>query len=83
MDENENRILKGSLSPGSTVGLHRHENSMEVIFILSGTGKAVCDDTEETLAPGDCHYCPNGSKHCLMNDGDTDLVFYAVIPMLG
>lgn len=82
VDDRGNRILKGSLSPGSSIGLHKHEGSLETVFILSGTGKAVCDDVVEELGPGDCHYCPEGGMHGLVNNGDADLVFYAVVPKL-
>ena len=75
-----NKILRGRLAVGSTVGLHTHETSAEIIFILSGKGKAICDGKEEFLSAGDCHYCPKGSEHCLINTGDEDLIFYAVVP---
>ena len=38
------------------------------------------DDTEEILRPGVCHYCPQGHSHSFINEGDQDLVFYAVVP---
>ena len=78
--DDKNRILKGTLVPGATIGLHTHETSSEIIFILSGNGKAVLDGAEEKLKPCDCHYCKKGSQHALVNDGDEDLVFYAVVP---
>jgi len=76
----DNKILRGTLAPGCTIGLHEHENNSEVIYILSGTGKALCDGETELLAPGDCHYCPDGFSHTLINDGNEDLVFLAVVP---
>jgi mannose-6-phosphate isomerase-like protein (cupin superfamily) len=78
--DGQNKMLKGRLAPGSTIGKHTHETSMEVIFILSGQGKSICDGKEEILSAGDCHYCPKGSEHCLINTGEEDLLFYAVVP---
>ena len=78
--DDKNKILKGRLLPGATVGLHRHETSSEIIFILSGKGVSLCDGVEEELFAGDCHYCPKGSEHCLKNVGDEDLCFFAVVP---
>ena len=78
--DGNNKILRGKLVPGSSIGLHRHETSSEIIFILSGQGKSVCEGVEELLFAGDCHYCPKGSEHCLINVGDEDLRFYAVVP---
>ena len=79
-DDGQNKILRGRLAVGSTVGVHTHETSAEIIFILSGKGKSVCDGKEEFLSAGDCHYCPKGSEHCLINEGEDDLIFYAVVP---
>ena len=78
--DGQNKMLRGRLASGSTIGLHTHETSMEVIFILSGQGKSICDGKEEILTAGDCHYCPKGSEHCLINTGAEDLLFYAVVP---
>ena len=78
--DEKNKILRGKLVPGASVGVHRHIPSSEIIFILSGKGKSICDGKEELLFAGDCHYCPKGSEHCLINVGEEDLLFYAVVP---
>jgi len=78
--DGQNKILLARLVPGATVGVHRHETSSEIIFILSGAAKAICDGKEELLFAGDCHYCPKGSEHCLINAGEEDLRFFAVVP---
>ncbi len=77
------KIMYGSLEPDSSIGLHTHETSSEIIYILSGSGKVLYDDTEEQLGAGDCHYCPKGHAHSLINDGEKELVFFAVIPEQG
>ena len=80
VDENI-KIMHGSLEPGASIGLHTHETSSEIIYILQGQGKVLYNDTTETLAPGECHYCPKGQTHSLINDSDTaDLIFFAVVP---
>ena len=82
-----NRIFKGVLVPGATIGMHTHDDSCEVIFILSGHGTIVEKDpvaeseTVSAVGPGDCLYCPKGHSHSLQNTStDGDLVFYAVVP---
>ena len=75
-----NRIMKSRLEPGCSIGLHLHDTSSEIIFILSGTGTAILDGVEEILPPGTCHYCPKGHTHTLLNNGTEDLIFYAVVP---
>ena len=74
------KIMHGSLEPGASIGLHTHTTSSEIIYILSGTGRALYDEGEELLAPGGCHYCPKGHTHSLINDGAEPLVFFAVVP---
>lgn len=78
--DEHNRIMRSRLEPGASIGLHTHQGSSEVIYILSGSGKALYDGQEERLGPGDCHYCPEGHAHTLINDGGEDLVFFAVVP---
>ena len=39
----DTKIMRGRLTPGSTIGLHTHEGDSEMIFILSGAGKVLCD----------------------------------------
>ena len=75
-----NKILRGRLVPGASIGLHTHKTSSEIIYFLAGEGKAVCDGETERVAPGICHYCPKGHSHTLINDGKEDLVFFAVVP---
>lgn len=74
------KITRALLAPGCSIGMHTHATSSEVIFVLSGVGKMLIDDTEEILRPGVCHYCPQGHSHSFINEGDQDLVFYAVVP---
>ena len=78
--DERNRILHGILPPGCTIGLHTHETSSEIVYILSGTGKVLYDGRYEPLKAGDCHYCPKGQAHSLINNSDGDLEFFAVVP---
>ena len=80
-----NRIFKGRLVPGASIGLHTHDDSCEVIFILEGRGTiletAPEGETITEVSAGDCLYCPKGGTHSLRNTfEDADLVFYAVVP---
>lgn len=82
-----NRIFKGRLIPGATIGMHTHDDSCEVIFILEGSGTILemgpesDTQTRRGVKAGDCLYCPKGHTHSLMNTSEEgDLVFYAVVP---
>ena len=79
----DTKIMRGRLTPGSTIGLHTHEGDSEMIFILSGAGKVLCDGEYEPLSAGSVHYCPKGHEHSLINDSDSDLTFFAVVPEHG
>ena len=78
-----NKIMRGYLMPGCTIGYHKHETNSEIIFILSGEARCLYDDGEERLTVGQCHYCPVGHSHSLINASDTEpLVFFAIVPEL-
>ena len=81
-----NRAFKGILEPGSSIGIHTHDDSCEVIFILEGNGTVIekepgsIAEAAEPVAPGDCLYCPKGHTHSLKNTSEQgNLVFYAVV----
>lgn len=39
-----------------------------------------CDGAELRIEAGQAHYCPEGHEHSLINDTESDLVFFAVVP---
>ena len=78
-DDGDNKIMRGVLCAGASIGLHTHEGNCEIVYVLSGKGKMLCDGVFEPLSAGDCSYCPKGSEHSLINDGGEDLVFFAVV----
>ena len=87
--DGRNRLFKGLLIPGASIGVHTHEDSCETIFILSGKGRLyekgpAAEDLPEykDVTAGDCLYCPKGHTHSLMNpdSSESDLFFYAVVP---
>jgi len=76
-----NKIMRGCLEPGCTIGYHCHDTSSEIIYILSGEARVLYDDGEERLAPGQCHYCPKHHSHSLINASpDQPLTYIAVVP---
>ncbi len=76
-----NRILtRARLIPGASIGMHTHDDSCEVIFILEGRGSILEDGMKKAVEAGDCLYCPKGGTHSLINDSDADLLFCAVVP---
>ena len=76
-----NRIMRGRLIPGASIGMHSHTDSSEIIYILSGTATVTTDDGVETVGAGERHYCPRGHSHSMKNNGADELTFFAVVPM--
>ncbi len=73
------RIMLLTLEPGASIGPHMHDANYEVYYGVSGKGKVLFGDTEESLLPGVCHYCPQGCSHSLINDGDEPLSVFALV----
>lgn len=78
MDEN-GKIIYCAIHKGGSIGIHKHETSDDINYVLSGTGKAVCDGNEEMLNAGCCHICKKDSEHSIINTGDDDLVLLTVV----
>lgn len=78
MDE-QGKIIVAKIHSGGSIGLHKHETSDDINYIVSGEGKAVCDGQEEILAAGVCHICKKGSEHSITNTGSDDLVLLTVV----
>ena len=80
-NDGQNKIMRGRLEPGCSIGYHSHETNSEIIYILSGEARCLYDEGEERLVPGQCHYCPKGHSHSLINASATEpLTFFAVVP---
>ena len=82
-DDGTCKIMRGRLQPHSHLGLHTHEGNSEMLYVLSGHGKVLYDGEYLPLQPGDCHYCPMGHAHSLINDTDEELVVLAIVPTHG
>lgn len=78
--DSENRVFVGRLAPGASIGYHEHSTSSEIIYILQGSGKVLIESGYEPVSVGQCHYCKKGQSHSLINSGDEELVFFAVVP---
>ncbi len=74
-----NRIVKSVYAPGVSTGYHTHDDSSEIIFILSGNCKVIHNGKEAILTAGQCHYCKKGESHAVINHCDQDLIMFAVV----
>lgn len=73
------RIIPTAIHPGGSIGNHKQESGDDMNYIISGTGKAICDGAEEELRPGVMHICPKGSEHSIINTGEEDLVMLTIV----
>ena len=78
MDSNM-KIMLSTLEKGCSIGKHKHITSSEIIYILKGEAKIYLDDKEEIVKEGQCHYCPKGSCHEIINNLDDELVVFDVV----
>lgn len=77
---NENyKIIPCAIHKGGSIGLHTHNTSDDINYVISGIGKAICDGETEELIAGVCHVCQKGSEHSIINTGDDDLVLITVV----
>ena len=67
------------IEPGCSLGYHTHQNESETYYILSGHGDYNDNGTVRPVKPGDVTFTPNGCGHGLVNTGDEDVRFMALI----
>ena len=66
------RIIPTVIHPGGSIGTHTQNSGDDMNYIISGTGKAICDGVEEDLNP-------KGSEHAIINTGEEDLVMLTIV----
>lgn len=64
-----------TLDAGALVPVHHHEKAEQVLFCLSGKGKAVVGGKEAEVHPGTTVHVPKGIKHGITNTGAEPLSF--------
>lgn len=52
--DNEGEIIPCAIHVGGSIGLHKHNTSDDINYIISGSGKAICDGKEEILTKDTC-----------------------------
>lgn len=67
------------IEPGCSLGYHEHHGESETYYILSGNGDYDDNGTVRPVQAGSVTFTPSGSGHGLINTGNTDLVFMALI----
>lgn len=72
-------VARARVEPGGRTQWHCLEHTVERYLITRGTGIVEVGDIAPTaVAAGDLVVIPPGVRQRISNDGDTDLVFYAI-----
>lgn len=78
----QTRIMRSSLQPGASSGLHAHSANFEVIYVLSGVLTFHYDDVVEEARAGQVHYCPKGHSHWFENLQEEPAEYLAIVPTI-
>ncbi|HBE02370.1 MAG: hypothetical protein A2096_17670 [Spirochaetes bacterium GWF1_41_5] len=70
------------LEPGSSIGVHRHENDEEIYYIIAGKGIMTVDDETREIGCGDIVLTKSGSSHGLFNNSSGKLKFFVACAAL-
>ncbi|MCK0196209.1 cupin domain-containing protein [Ancylobacter sp. 6x-1] len=70
-----------TVPPGGYVREHAHDKNEEVIFVVSGTGKAVVDGVEHPMQPGSAFFIGKNRRHMFINNGTADITWtWLIVP---
>lgn len=61
------------LSPGTSIGLHRHGDDEEIYIVLEGMGLMTVDQESQAVTAGDVIVNKPYGSHGIVNDGEQDL----------
>ncbi len=71
------QLVLMNIQPGGEIGEEVHHLD-QFIRIESGSGKAILDGVEHVLATDFAIVVPAGTKHNILNIGDTELKLYTI-----
>ncbi len=84
-DRNRLRRLNGfarhALQGHKTSDYHKHQNTEQVYYVLSGSGEILFNDARYPVETGDAIYLPSGTHHQMFNDMNEDWLEHHVISM--
>ncbi|QIB33950.1 cupin domain-containing protein [Ancylobacter pratisalsi] len=62
-----------TVPPGGYVREHAHDRNEEVIFVISGKGRAVVEGVNHTMQPGTAFFIGKNRRHMFINEGTEDI----------
>lgn len=74
----KSQLVVMDIKPGEDVGEETHQNVEQVLFFVSGQGKAVLNGQEREVSAGDVVVVSPGTRHNFLNTGNDSLKIYTV-----
>lgn len=74
----KSQLVVMNIPVGGDIGEETHHHVEQILYFQSGTGKAVLNGQESTIAPGDVVIVPPGTKHNFLNTGTEPLIVATV-----
>jgi len=71
-------VIKERMPPGSYEGLHRHRESQQVFYVLSGEATFVIEGEPAVVKQGEGIHVAPGTNHMVRNAGSVDLEFLLI-----
>lgn len=68
-----------TVKPGDSIGTHQHVGEQEIFYFLQGNGMVMDNEKQVEICAGDVMVTPDMDSHSVVNTGDEDLVFMALI----
>jgi len=68
-----------TIAPKGHVREHAHDRNEEVIYVLSGEGRAVIEGADHPMRPGSAFFIGKSRRHMFINEGDQELKFMWVL----
>lgn len=75
-------FAKLSIKPGSSIGLHKHENEFEIFYVLSGNGLFNDNGNIVPVQTGDICFTAPGETHSVENTSQQNLELLAIIVLM-
>jgi len=71
-------VIQERMPPGTSEQMHYHERAQQVFYILSGMATFEIEGALETVLLNQSIHIPAGTKHRIINNGDSDLHFLVI-----
>lgn len=70
-----------TVPPGGYVREHAHDRNEEVIYVISGKGRAVVEGVSYPMQPGTAFFIGKNRRHMFINEGTEDIFWmWLIVP---